>query len=53
MTPQAVASKPLLPHIERHGHARTAEAFGVSRHMLWHFLERGQPGRALPRAVIA
>ncbi|MXY79700.1 MAG: hypothetical protein F4Y94_08465, partial [Chloroflexi bacterium] len=35
------------------GHARTAEAFGVSRHTLWRFLERGQPGRALPRAVMA
>ena len=43
----------LLAHIERHGHARTAEAFGVSRHTLWRFLERGQPGRALPRAVMA
>ena len=43
----------LLAHIERHGHGRTAEAFGVSRHTLWRFLERGQPGRALPRAVIA
>ena len=43
----------LLAHIERHGHARTAEAFGVSRHTLWRFLERGRPGRALPRAVMA
>ena len=43
----------LLAHIERHGHARTAEAFGVSRHTLWRFIERGQPGRALPRAVMA
>ena len=43
----------LLAHIERRGHARTAEAFGVSRHTLWRFLERGQPGRALPRAVMA
>ena len=43
----------LLAHIERHGHARTAEAFGVSRHTPWRFLERGQPGRALPRAVMA
>ena len=42
----------LLAHIERHGHGRTAEAFGVSRHTLWRFLERGQPGRALPRAVM-
>ncbi|MCY4393076.1 MAG: hypothetical protein OXE43_13670 [Chloroflexi bacterium] len=43
----------LLAHVERHGHARTAEAFGVSRHTLWRFLERGQPGRALPRAVMS
>lgn len=43
----------LLAHVERHGHARTAEAFGVSRHTLWRFLERGQVGRALPRAVMA
>ncbi|MXZ88373.1 MAG: hypothetical protein F4Z07_05920 [Dehalococcoidia bacterium] len=43
----------LLAHIERHGHARTAEALGVSRHTLWRFIERGQPGRALPRAVMA
>ena len=41
----------LLAHVERHGHARTAETFGVSRHTLWRFLERGQPGRALPRSV--
>jgi len=43
----------LHAHIERHGHARTAEVFGVSRHTLWRFLERGQPGHALPRAVMA
>ena len=43
----------LLTHVERHGHARTAEAFGVSRHTLWRFLERGQPGRVLPRAVMS
>ena len=30
---------------------RTAVAFGVSHHTLWRFLERGQPGRTLPRAV--
>ncbi|MCY4640892.1 MAG: hypothetical protein OXC94_11215, partial [Chloroflexi bacterium] len=46
----AIASY-LLAHVERHGHAGTAEAFGVSRHTLWRFLDRGQPGRALPRAV--
>ena len=43
----------LLTHVERHGHARTAEAFSVSRHTLWRFLERGQPGRTLPGAVMA
>ena len=41
----------LHAHVERHGHARTAAAFGVSRHTLWRFLEHGQPDRALPRAV--
>ena len=40
-------------HVTCHGHARTAEAFGVSRHTLWRFLERGQSGRALPRAVMS
>ena len=43
----------LRAHIERHGRGNTAAAFGVSRHTLWRFLERGQPGRALPRAVMA
>lgn len=42
----------LRAHIECHGRKRTAEAFGVSRHTLWRFLERGQAGRALPRAVL-
>ena len=42
----------LRAHIKRHGHGRTAEAFGVSRHTLWQFLERGQAGRALPQAVL-
>ena len=42
----------LRAHIERHGRTRTAAAFGVSRHTLWRFLERGQPGRALPQAVL-
>ena len=42
----------LRAHIERHGRKGTAEAFGVSRHTLWRFLERGQAGRALPRAVL-
>ncbi len=43
----------LRAHAWKHGHAHTAEAFGVSRHTLWRFLERGQPGRALPRAVMS
>ena len=42
----------LHAHVERHGRGRTAAAFGVSRHTLWRFLERGQPGRALPQAVL-
>ena len=42
----------LHAHIERHGRKGTAEAFGVSRHTLWRFLERSQAGRALPRAVL-
>ncbi|MYA51944.1 MAG: hypothetical protein F4X89_00415, partial [Dehalococcoidia bacterium] len=42
----------LRAHIERHGRKATAAAFGVSRHTLWRFLERGQAGRALPRAVL-
>ena len=43
----------LYAHVERHGHGRTAAAFGVSRHTLWRFLERGETGRSLPGAVIA
>ena len=43
----------LRAHIERHGRKATAAAFGVSRHTLWRFLERGQAGRALPQAVLA
>ncbi len=42
----------LHAHIERHGRGRTAAAFGVSRHTLWRFLDRGQVGRALPQAVL-
>ena len=42
----------LRAHIERHGRGGTAGAFGVSRHTLWRFLERGQAGRALPQAVL-
>ena len=36
----------------RNGRARIAENFGVSRHTLWRFLERGHVGRSLPRAVL-
>ena len=35
-----------------HGRQQAAEAFGVSRHTLWRFLERGHVGRAVPCAVI-
>ncbi len=34
------------------GRRRASEDFGVSRHTLWRFLERGHMGRALPRAVM-
>ena len=36
-----------------HGRRKTAEDFGVSRHTLWRFLERGQMGRAVPSAVLS
>ena len=35
-----------------HGRQRASEFFGVSRHTLWRFLERGHMGRAVPCAVI-
>ena len=35
-----------------HGRQQAAETFGVSRHTLWRFLERGHMGRAVPCAVI-
>ena len=35
-----------------HGRAKAAETFGVSRHTLWRFLERGCPGKSLPSAVV-
>ena len=35
-----------------HGSQATMERFGVSRHTLWRFLERGRLGKSLPRAVI-
>ena len=34
-----------------HGRPQAAQQFGVSRHTLWRFLERGHLGRSLPRAV--
>ena len=34
-----------------HGRPQAAQRFGVSRHTLWRFLERGHLGRSLPRAV--
>ena len=34
-----------------HGRPQAARRFGVSRHTLWRFLERGYLGRSLPRAV--
>ncbi len=35
-----------------HGRPKAADAFGVSRHTLWRFLERGYTGRAVPSAVL-
>ena len=35
-----------------HGRRKAMEKFGVSRHTLWRFLDRGHLGRALPRAVL-
>ena len=40
-------------HAQLHGQRKTAEDFGVSRHTLWRFLERGQMGRAVPSAVLS
>ena len=34
-----------------HDRPQAAQRFGVSRHTLWRFLERGHLGRSLPRAV--
>ena len=39
-------------YVWRHGHKRTTEAFGISRHTLWRFLRRDHIGRSLPRAVL-
>ena len=35
------------------GIKQATATFGVSRHTLWRFLERGHTGRALPRAVLS
>ncbi len=35
------------------GRQKAMETFGVSRHTLWRFLERGHMDRALPRAVLS
>ena len=35
-----------------HGRREAAEHLGVSRHTLWHFLERGEIGRSVPFAVL-
>ncbi|MDE2780750.1 MAG: helix-turn-helix domain-containing protein [Chloroflexota bacterium] len=35
-----------------HGRPQAARRFGVSRHTLWRFLERGHLGRSLPRSVV-
>ena len=34
------------------GRRKAMERFGVSRHTLWRFLDRGHMGRALPKAVL-
>ena len=42
----------LQAHVQRHGRKGTAEAFGVSRHTLWRFLQQGHLGRSMPKAVL-
>ena len=39
-------------YVGLHGLGQAAKTLGVSRHTLWRFLERGQLGRAVPRAVL-
>ena len=39
-------------YVVLHGRPKAAEAFGVSRHTLWRFLNQGHKGRAIPRAVL-
>ena len=36
-----------------HGRPKAVEAFGVSRHTLWRFLEWGHMGRAVPSSVLS
>ena len=42
----------LRTYIMWRGIQQATATFGVSRHTLWRFLERGHTGRALPRAVM-
>ena len=39
-------------YVSVRGRQKAMERFGVSRHTLWRFLDRGHLGRALPRAVL-
>ena len=39
-------------YVRCRGRQKAVERFGVSRHTLWRFLDRGHMGRALPRAVL-
>ena len=42
----------LRTYVMWRGIQQATATFGVSRHTLWRFLERGHTGRALPRAVM-
>ena len=42
----------VLTYALGHGRPQAARHFGVSRHTLWRFMERGHPGRTLPKAVV-
>ena len=39
-------------YVRWRGRRKAMERFGVSRHTLWRFLDRGHVGHALPRAVL-
>ena len=39
-------------YVRWRGRRKAVERFGVSRHTLWRFLDRGHTGRALPRAIL-